>query len=328
MPSISSIKATLSALSLSIISGPASFSASFQELPDSHRSFRSDPKSSVQVRAEVYLNDGTHKPVPLGGRNFSTKRLNELLNSEYESIINGSFFRTGRTAGDLIGAEISNPSVPLNRPFKSNDKSLNAKVYGRYYFGVTTSGEWVIGRRSEIIDANGKPIPQGKDLSSQFSVIIGGLAYIGIESPAIQRALVRGDRESIKFFRESFNIWNQNYNGIAAYDGLQGARTRPRTAVILGNDNSSGIPVMIKMSIGRGTSELSGVSLFSLARNGFYLCKKYSCTPKSMVLFDGGSSVCFGSKSINSEGKVTNLVIPSSATPLSGFAMKSLKDRR
>lgn len=328
MPTFSSIKALASAFSLSIISGPASFPASFQELPDSHRSFRSDPKSSVQVRAEVFLLDGSFKPVALGGRNFSTKRLNELLNSGFTTVVNGSFFRTGRTAGDLIGAELNNPEVPLNRPFRSGDKALNSKVYSRYYLGERINGEWEIGKRSRVTDEHGKPIPQGKDLSSQFNAIIGGLAYIGLENPAIQKALVKGDRESIKFFREAFNVWNQNYNNIGAYDGLQGGRARARTAVVLAKDNSTGIPVMIIISVGKGTSELSGVSLFSLARNSYYLCMKYTCTPKSMAVFDGGSSVCFGSKPTIVDGKSATHIVASGATPLSGFAMKSLKDRR
>lgn len=327
MPSFTTLKA-LSALSFSALTGPASFPANFQDLPESHRSYRSEANSPVQIRAEIYLLDGSNKPVALGGKNFSTKKLNELLESGFTTVVNGSFFRTGRTAGDIIGAELNDPTVPLNRPFNSPDKRLNAKVFSRYYIGERLDGQWEIGKRSNVIDANGKQIPQGKDLTGQFNAIIGGLAYIGLDKPAIQKALVKGDRESVVFFRNAFNIWNQNYNNMSAYDGLQGSRARPRTAVILATDNSSGVPVMIIMSVGRGTKELSGVSLFSLARNGYYLCSKYSCAPISMAVLDGGSSVCFGSMPIETNGKTSKLVVSSGATPLSGFAIKSLKPAR
>jgi len=309
----------LSALSLAFqtlnASAPAELPVEKNLTPPTppHRSIHETSPNGVHLRAEAFLLRGDFQPITLAGPDLTGQTIRSLLGSGFITIINGSFFRSGRTMGDLVAVSFKDPSQSINRPFLSHDKSLNKKINSRYFIATTHEGECVIGRRSNLLDPKGNSIPQGKDLSPYFTTFLGGLAYIGIDKPAIQKSLVKGDHQSKQFFIDAFNVWNGNYSGQSAHNGLD-PRARPRSAAILAHDSKSNLPVIIILNVGTGTKCLSGMNIFQLSRNALFLCKKLSCTPDGMVLLDGGGSTCFGSP----EG-----VVPSAASPLSALGIRS-----
>jgi hypothetical protein len=259
------------------------------------RSVKIKLSNNTVLRADVLLVDSGYEMMVLGG-SFNQRTAQNLLNSnQYVAIVNGTFFGGGQSMGDIVGVSIDPAHKNFSKPFKSSDQRLERKIYNRYYVGLPKEGEWQIGRRSDLKDKSGKIIPPGADLSVEFEHYLGGLAFVDIKNQVIQKVLV--DRSRKDFFVQAFNTWNRNYNCKAAYEGLDGGLERPRTGVLIGFDKQTNEKVLMTVSVGSGQSPNKGLTIFSFAKQCFYLTQKLNIIPDKLVFLDGGTSVSFANKS-------------------------------
>lgn len=278
------------------------------------RSIHRPISHDVGLRAEIVNTSGEYEVVVLGGDGLTRKNVGKLLDGDFHSIINGTFFRPGRSMGDIVGVSMNDPNKSISRPFRSADKALEEKVFHRFFVGERLDGSgWVKGRRSELRDEQGHAIPKGAELSKYFRSCIGGLAQIDIENPKLLDAIADGHKGVASFVR-IFNHDNRNYNGLAAYTGLDGWRPRARSGVILAEDRATHDSLLIYVTIGNGNSSLKGVTIFGFGRECVSLCERIHAKLNGLVMLDGGESVSFASKS---EGMML-----SSREPLSGIGAR------
>lgn len=250
----------------------------------------------IVFQAQIIRNNSGYDVDILSGGKLTNQNATRLIRDhQYLFLMNGTFYGSGRSMGDIAGNSLNDPSKSFSKPFRDGNPRLQDKIAHRYCLIQNTDSTWSLQLRRDL-SWNGQKLPLGVDVSQYFPKCLGGLAYVNLRSPAIQKTLT--DPSKRGEFVHAFNIWNGSFNRQDAYAGLDGYRPRSRTAIVLGTERGTDRQSMILITIGSGKNSLKGVTIYSLLKNCLIFAKESGIDPAGVGITDGGGSVSFGTKQL------------------------------
>lgn len=255
--------------------------------PPVFRCYVTSPKNVVILTSDYFTKETINKRI---------KALNLKL------MVNGTFYdRASRTTMAKV-IDSDGPTI-----IEPTDSKVRHKVADRYVF--------VIEKKSEVAKCiDGKSVHNSKKqrLQNNYRVLLGGVALVDLEDKNTRNSLReyqpdKPKKERLELqsqFIKSFNKFNENYNNMPAYDGLNGHGLRPRTLLAIAYKNNRQ-----KLAVAAIQDGGSGVTLYRGAREIYYQLSKCGYKVSKILVCDSGSST-FWAESSDKNNKKSDQLIP------------------